>query len=59
MENKIKDNFNLEAFVKIDGDQIRIVIASDSHDTELANKIMRCIQEEYDKKMYISVKFQK
>lgn len=59
LENKIKDNFNLEAFVKIDGDQIRIVIASDSHDTELANKIMRCIQEEYDKKMYISVKFQK
>lgn len=59
LEKKIKDKFDLDSFIRIDGDQIRIVIASEEHEKELANNIMRCIQEEYDKKMYISVKFQK
>lgn len=59
LEKKIKEQFDLNSFVKIDGDQIRVVVASKESEKELANKIMRCIQEEYDKKMYISVKFQK
>lgn len=59
LENKIKEEFSLKAFVKIDGDQIRVVVASDKEDAELANNIMRSIQSNYDKKMYISVKFQK
>jgi len=59
LEKKILDNFKLKAFVKINGDQIRVVVASDKHDTSLANQIMRSIQENYTNKMYISVKFQK
>lgn len=59
LEKIIKDKYKLEAFVKKDGDQIRIIVASDNHDTTLANNIMRTIQENYDSKMYISVKFQK
>lgn len=59
LEKKIKEDFKLDAFVKITGDQIRVVIASDNHDVELANNIMRSIQENYTSKMYISVKFQK
>jgi len=59
LESKILEEFNLKAFAKIDGDQIRIVVASEKHDTTLANNIMRSIQSGYDKKMYISVKFQK
>lgn len=59
LENKIKEEFSLKAFVKIDGDQIRVVVASDKEDAEVANNIMRSIQSNYDKKMYISVKFQK
>ncbi|MCI8778785.1 MAG: SpoIIIAH-like family protein [Bacilli bacterium] len=59
LENIIKDKYKLEAFVKKDGDQIRVIVASDNHDTTLANNIMRTIQENYDSKMYISVKFQK
>ena len=59
LEKKILDNFKLKAFVKINGDQIRVVVASDKHDTSLANQIMRSIQEDYTNKMYISVKFQK
>ncbi len=59
LEKKIKEQFKLESFVKITGDQIRVVIASEKHDTSLANNIMRSIQENYTTKMYISVKFQK
>ena len=31
----------------------------DKHDYKLANEIMRKIQSKYDKKMYITVKFEK
>lgn len=59
LEKKIKDNFKLDAFVKIDNNnQIRVVIAGSEHNITLANDIMRSIQEEFDNKMYISVKFQ-
>lgn len=59
LENKIKKDFNLDSFVKIDNDQIRVVVSSDKHDEKLANDIMRSVQENYSQKMYISVKFQK
>ena len=59
LEKKINEKFNLEAFVKIDNDQIRVVASSEKHDTSLANEIMRVVQEEYTTKKYISVKFQK
>lgn len=57
LEEKIKSNFNLDSFVKIDGDKIRIVISSSSHDNTLANDIMKSIQEEFSEKMYISIQF--
>lgn len=59
LEKKIEEEFSLKSFVKIDGDQIRVVVSSEKHDSTLANNIMRSIQQNYDKKMYISVKFQK
>lgn len=59
LEKKILDEFKLKSFVKIDGDQIRVVVAKEKHDATIANNIMRSIQSNYDKKMYISVKFQK
>lgn len=59
LEKQILEEFKLKSFVKINGDQIRVVVASDKHDTQLANKIMRSIQSHYTNKMYISVKFQK
>ena len=59
LEKKSKSDLKLESFIKIDGDQIRVVVNTDSLDKTSANNIMRTIQAEYDKKMYISVKFQK
>ena len=58
LEEKIITNLSLKAFVKIDDNQVRVVIKSNKHDSELANKIMRLVQEDFDKKMTISVKFQ-
>ena len=58
LENLIKKEYGYESFVKIDGNQIRVVIASSVHDATIANKIMRLVQSEYTNKMYITVKFQ-
>lgn len=60
-ENKIKkhikDNFKLDAFVKIKDNTISIVISSKEHDTEKANSIIRSVQQLYDTEKYITVKF--
>lgn len=58
LENIIKEKFNLKAFIKINNNQIKVVIESTEHSYELANNIMKSIQEEYDEKVFISVKFQ-
>ena len=57
MEEKIKKTYKFPSFVKISGDEITVVIDNDKHDTTLANNIMRSIQEEFDKKVYITVQF--
>ncbi|MDO4369600.1 MAG: SpoIIIAH-like family protein [bacterium] len=57
LEKKIKDEYSLNAYVKQDDNKIEVVIESDEHDVELANKIMRIIQNEYDEGMSISIKF--
>ncbi len=59
LEEKIKEEFQLNSFVKVQNDQISIVVESNEHDVEKANNIIRSIQSMYDKKMYITVKFQK
>lgn len=58
LESDIKKDFNLESFVKIDGNQIRVVVDSKKHDVALANKIMRTLQDNYENDMHISIKFQ-
>lgn len=57
LEAKIKEVFNLESFVKIKNDQIDVVIKSTEKSTELANKIMRSLQENFENSKYITVKF--
>ena len=58
LENMLKEKYKYDAFVEIDGDQVRVVIGTKDHSTELANEIMRLVQEQFEKKMYISVQFQ-
>ena len=57
LEEKIKNNLNLDSFIKIDGDQIRVVVNSNEHSESLANEIMRTIQNDFDTKKYISIQF--
>lgn len=57
LEEKVKNTHNLDSFIKIDGDQIRVVIDSDNHTSSLANDIMRTIQSNFDSKQYISIQF--
>ena len=57
LEEKVKNAHNLDSFVKIEGDQIRVVVNSEEHTTTLANDIMRTIQNNFDTKQYIVVQF--
>lgn len=58
-EEKIKKEYKIDCFVKIDNNDVGVVCVSDKHDNTLANNIMRLIQKDYKNKMYITVKFQK
>lgn len=58
-ERKIKKELGLDCFVKIDNTNINSVCISSKHDAALANKVMRLIQNGFDTKKYITVKFQK
>jgi len=54
---KIKDTYKLDSFVNIDGNNIKITIASSKHDASLANNIIRSVQELFSDTKYITVKF--
>lgn len=58
-ESRIKKELGLDCFVKIDNTNINTVCISSKHDAALANKVMRLIQNGFDTKKYITVKFQK
>ncbi len=57
IKNLIKEKFNLNAFAKINDNTISIVIASKEHNTEIANNIIRLVQDLYEEGKYITVKF--
>ena len=57
LEEKIKNTMNLDSFIKIEDDKIRVVVNTDEHTNTLANDIMRTIQSEFDTKQYIVVQF--
>ena len=57
IESSVKELCKCENFVKIDGNNVRVVLDSEDKSASTANKIMRTVQEKFDEKMYISVKF--
>lgn len=57
IKNLIKDKFNLNSFVKLKDNTISIVIASNDHNNEKANNIIRSVQELYNEEKYITVKY--
>ena len=57
IENIIKKEYNYDSFVKIENDQVSIVISSKEHNKEIANNIIKKVQSLFDTKKYITVKF--
>ena len=57
IEKIIKKEFNFDSFVKIENDQVSIVISGKDHNKELANNIIKKVQSLFDTKKYITVKF--
>ena len=57
IKNLIKEKYNLNAFAKITDNSISVVVASKEHNTELANNIIRLVQDLYKDEKYITVKF--
>lgn len=58
IEAKLKEKFEYDSFVKINKDQINIVISSTKHDKLIANNIIKEVQSMFDTKKYITIKFQ-
>lgn len=59
LETKIKKEFEIECFIKIDNNEIQVIAIKDNHDATLANNIMKTIQSEFENKVYITIKFEK
>lgn len=59
LEDKVLDKFKIKSFIEINNDNINVTISSSEHNNELANNIMRSIQEEFKDKKNITIKFDK
>lgn len=59
LEEKIKKEFDLDSFIKIDNNNIKVVAVKKDHDVNLANSIMKSIQNEFENKVTISIQFEK
>ena len=59
IENKIEQVHKLKSFVKIDENNVKVVINQEKHNVELANKIMRTVNEILDKDINVTVEFKK
>ena len=58
IEAKIKEQYKCDSFSKIENNDVKVVVDNCEGSKQLANNIMRLVQEEFDNKMYISVQFE-
>ena len=58
IEKKINNDYQCEAFAKIENTSVKVVVDKCENSKSLANNIMRLVQEQFDEKMYISVQFE-
>ena len=57
LSNLIKKEYKYDNFIKITDNQISVVISSKEHNSEIANRIIKTIQEKYNENIYVTVKF--
>ena len=58
LEDKLQNELKINSFIEINGDNISVTISAQEHNSELANEIMRCIQEEFKDKKNITIRFE-
>jgi stage III sporulation protein AH len=58
LEDKILKKFSINSYVEINNDNISVIISSVEHNKSIANDIMRSIQEEFEDRKNISIKFE-
>ena len=58
LEDKILKEYNINSFIEINNDNVYVTIAASEHNNELANNIMRSIQEEFEDAKNITIKFE-
>ena len=59
LEEKVKKEFDIDTFITIDNNNIKVVAIKENHDVNLANSIMKSIQKEFEEKKQITVQFEK
>lgn len=59
LEKKIKNKYNIENFININNNKVSVTAIGNNHNIELANNIMKSIQEEFEDKVSITIKFEK
>lgn len=58
IESKLLDKLKIKTYVEINDSDIKVIVKSTEHSPSVANDIMRCIQEEYESKVNITVQFE-
>lgn len=59
LEKTIKNEYDIDSFIKINDNEVKVVAVKKDHDLELANNIMKTIQSNFDKKVTITIQFEK
>ncbi len=59
IEENIKNVNNVDSYVKIENNDITVVVDSTNHNKKIANEIMKTVQSSFDSIVNITVKFQK
>lgn len=57
IEKLLKDEFGFESFVKINNENVTIVIETEKNDYSIANKVIRKVSSVFKDGRYITVKF--
>lgn len=58
IEKLLKENYQVDSCVKIDGNKINVILSTKDEGNEYANNIIKSIQSLYENQMYITIKFQ-
>ena len=57
LEDVLSEKLHINSFIEINDDNIVVTIAAKEHNEVIANEIMTCIQNEFEDKKNITIKF--